>query len=219
LAINPSGTLIYVVGHDSSYKDTVTSVIDAATNRVVSTMPSGKHPAYIAVIDSDQNLLNANSIKIIGEFTSTSTKFSGGVSKDKTNYQLYLAAVPSSTLTTKGRITVDPADIGKQADLFWVVGIENNPPFDGGVDTAYFVVDEMGSPSTVDLYNQPTVWMNQLAEKPFKRNVTLQKETVIDEMNLDYPNSYPSVNYYFMGYRLQDGTLVYSQTPIISKIE
>jgi len=217
MSFNSTGTRVYLTAPD---KHSV-SVIDTSSNNVIATIPVGRNPVGIAVVgsNSDQNLLNGNSIKITGEFASTNTKFSGGVSTDKINYQSYLTTTPSSNLTAKGRITVDPADIGKQADLLWVAGIENNAPFDGGVDTTYFVMDEMGSPSTVDLYNQPTVWMNQLAEKPFKRNVTLQKETVIDEINLGYPSVYPSVNYYFIGYRLSDGTLVYSQTPIISKIE
>jgi len=234
--VNRSGTRVYVSNGNTG----TINLIDTSTNTVIDTIVVGENILDIAVIDKTTNqnnvsicnsvteipvsecqslLLSGNSIKATGVFAGTDTKFYGGVSKDRTNYLSYLMATPSSKMTLKLGIITEPADIGKQADLLWVVGVENNTPFDGGVDTTYFVMDEMGSLSTVDLYNQPTVWMNQLAEKPFKRNVTLQKETVIDEINLGYPSVYPSVNYYFIGYRLSDGTLVYSQTPIISKIE
>lgn len=239
MAISPDGTKVYATVSVTDFPGRV-SVIDANRNTVIATIPVGNNPWEIVVIDSPNKpnnasicnsvteipvseyqllRLNGNSIKATGVFASTNTKFYGGVSKDRTNYQSYLTATPSSSMTLKLCIMADSIDIRKQADLLWVVGIENNAPFDGGVDTTYFVMDEMGSPSTVDLYNQPTVWMNQLAEKPFKRNVTLQKETAIDEINLGYSNVYPGVNYYFIGYRLQDGTLVYSQTPIIANIQ
>lgn len=236
VAVSSTGTHVYVANRSDGR---IISVIDTNTNNVVSTVTVEGWPSDIAVIgdtltpnlsncdsvteipvsECQSLLLSGNSIKATGVFAGTDTKFYGGVSKDRTNYLSYLMATPSSKMTLKLGIITEPADIGKQVDLLWVVGVENNTPFDGGVDTTYFVMDEMGSLSTVDLYNQPTVWMNQLAEKPFKRNVTLQKETVIDEINLGYPSVYPSVNYYFIGYRLSDGTLVYSQTPIISKIE
>jgi len=162
---------------------------------------------------------SGKSINPAGVFANSNTSFKGGASTDKVNYQTYLTTSPSSDLTVKGHIIVDPADVGKQADLLYVVGFENQVPFDGGADTAYFTIDESGKLYTLDLYNQPSVWMNQLATKPFKRNVTLQQEMVMDEVNAGQLLTKPSVNYYFMGYRLQNGTLVYTSVPIIVNVQ
>jgi YVTN family beta-propeller protein len=168
------------------------------------------------------SLGSGKSISPDGKFANSSTSFAGGASSDKVNYQTYLTTSPSSTsnnLTVKGRITVDPADVGKQADLLYVAGFENQTPFDGGADTVYFTMDESGNLSTLDLYNQPSIWMNQLAAKPFKHNVTLQQEMVMDTVDAGQLLTKPSVNYYFMGYRLQNGTLVYTSIPIIVNVQ
>ncbi len=215
VAVSTDGKLFYVANRDSNN----ISVIDANTNDIVATISVGGSPHNVTVVDSTassalSNLGNSKSISAIGLPANTNTSFAGGASVDKANYKTYLTASPSSSLTVKGRITVDPSDVGKQADLLYVVGFESQAPFDGGADTAYFTMDEAGNLSTLDLYNQPTVWMNQLATKPFKRNLILQQEMVMDEVVAGQLFTKPSVNYYFMGYRRQDGTLVYTSTPI-----
>lgn len=220
MAINASGTRLYVtVGSNSANATNMIGIIDLNANKVVEKIATPEHKANVGIALVSTTSGGGKAINGTGSFVETVSGFEGGISIDSLNYLTQLDVLPSSTVTAKGRITVDPADIGKQADLLWVTGIESNAPFDGGVDTTYFVMDEMGNASTVDLYNQPAVWMNQLADKPFKRNVTLQKETVIDEINLGYPNVSPSVNYHFMGYRLHDGTLIYSQTPIVANVQ
>jgi len=183
---------------------------------------SGSLPILPPPISPGSSLIELGSGKSInpaGVFANSNTSFKGGASTDKVNYQTYLTISPSSNLTVKGHIIVDPADVGKQADLLYVAGFENQTPFDGGADTAYSTIDESGKLYTLDLYNQPSVWMNQLATKPFKRNVTLQQEMVMDEVNAGQLLTKPSVNYYFMGYRLQNGTLVYTSVPIIVNVQ
>jgi len=229
VAINSSGTRIYTA---NSWSDNV-SVIDTSTNSVIATVkiaaPIGEvsYPQGLAIVGSTSTpstpnlstLGSGKAISPIGLPTNTNASFAGGASIDGNSYQTYLTTSPSSNLTVKGRITVDPADVGKQADLLYVAGFENQTPFDGGADTAYFTMDESGNFYTVDLYTAPSVWMNQLATKPFKRNVTLQQEMVMDEVNAGQLLTKPGVNYYFMGYRLQNGTLVYTSVPIIVNMQ
>ncbi len=220
MAMNASGTRLYVtVGSNSANVTNMIGIIDLNANKVVEKIITPEYKANVGIALVSTTSGGGKAINSSGIFVETVSGFEGGISIDRLNYLTQLNVLPSLTVTAKGRITVDPADMGKQADLLWVTGIESNAPFDGGVDTTYFVIDEMGNASTVDLYNQPAVWMNQVADKPFKRNVTLQKETVIDEITLGYPNISSSINYHFMGYRLQDGTLIYSQTPIIANIQ
>lgn len=228
MAINPSNTFMYVpitYGNRTNATDLI-AVIDLNENKLVETIlmlnqTAGQKIAVINTKAIPTSLMSGSgkAINGLGNFVNTASSFEGGISMDKINYFAQLTAPPASTLIAKGNMTVDAGDIGKSADLLWVVGVENNAPFDGGVDTTYFVMDEMGNASTVDLYNQPAIWMNQVAEKPFKRNITLQKETAIDEINLGYPSLPSSMNYHFMGYRLQDGTLVYSQIPMIANVQ
>ncbi len=150
-----------------------------------------------------------------GQFISTNTHFSGGVSTDGNNYHTFLQTIPSSYVKTQGQITVDPADVGKQADLLYVIAIELLPPFDGGMDTAYFTLDDAGNMHNLDLYSDASVWMPQLAENPFKRSVTLQNTMLMeDKIGQQLPND-TSASYYFIGYRLANGSIVYTSVPII----
>jgi len=58
------------------------------------------------------------------------------------------------------------------------------------------------------------VWLNQLAEHPFKRNVTLTSEISVDIGSL-LLETVKNVSYIFIGYRLADGSIIYSSTPIV----
>lgn len=153
-----------------------------------------------------------------GSFVTTNTKFSGGVSVANGELKTVANASISNEMVVNFTIQVDSNDIGKQADLLVVVGKEPNAPFDGGVDTVYHTIDEFGNLSTVDLYNQPTVWMNQLTTHPFKSNVTLQAEMPI---SVSIGKAFKrSMLYTFAGYRLRDeGTLSYSLSPAISEVK
>ena len=154
-------------------------------------------------IDSNGNIIN------------TQTSFEGGVSANGVDYNSYLQATPSASVSLKARIIVDPADVGKQADLLYVSGIEKAAPFDGGSDTSYFTVNDVSELHELDLYNLASVWMAQLTEAPFRRGVTLQSEMFINDEGGWQLSDQPSANYYFIGYRLPEGTVVYTTTPIM----
>ncbi len=146
-------------------------------------------------------------------FINTTATFTGGASVDGTNYQSVLQTTASSSIGIQGSIHVASADVGKQADLLVVMGIEPHEPFDGGVDTVYYTIDGVGNFSVIDLYSAPSVWMNQLTAHPFKQDVNLTSNVLSDIGALNYLNGV--TNYIFLGYRLQDGTVVYTGMPII----
>jgi hypothetical protein len=149
-----------------------------------------------------------------GQFSTTTTTFTGGAALNGVDYQANITVNSDAVVNLQGGILVSPLDVGKQADLLVVIGVEPNEPFDGGADTVYRTIDEFGERSTVDLYNAPTVWLNQLADHPFKRNVTLTSEVSVDIGTL-IPEAVKNVSYIFIGYRLADGSIIYSSTPII----
>lgn len=149
-----------------------------------------------------------------GEFTTTQATFNGGATTDNADYQASLMVNSGVTVKLQGSIQVDPADVGKQADLLVVIGVEPKEPFDGGVDTVYRASDEFGESATVDLYNLPSVWLPQLAAHPFKRNVTLTSEVAVD-IGAPQLSAGKNQNYIFVGYRLSDNSVVYPAMPIM----
>jgi len=173
---------------------------------------------HVAQAEQPPFLSLGHAVSPAGSFVTTNSKFSGGVSVANGELKTVASASISNEMVVKFTIQVDSNDIGKQADLLVVVGKEPNAPFDGGVDTVYNTIDEFGNLSTVDLYNQPSVWMNQLTTHPFKSNVTLQAEMPI---SVSIGKAFKrSMLYTFAGYRLRDeGTLSYSLSPAISEVK
>jgi len=169
---------------------------------------------HISVAFALPSLGTGRMIDGAGQFSTTTTTFMGGAALNGVDYQANITVNSDAVVSLQGSIQVAPADVGKQADLLVVIGVEPNEPFDGGVDTVYRTLDEFGERSTVDLYNAPTVWLNQLAEHPFKRNVTLTSEISVDIGSL-LLDTVKNVSYIFIGYRLADGSIIYSSTPIV----
>jgi len=169
---------------------------------------------HISVAFALPSLGTGRMINGAGQFSTTTTTFTGGAALNGVNHQANVTVNSDAVVNLQGSIQVSPSDVGKQADLLVVVGVEPNEPFDGGVDTVYRTIDEFGERSTVDLYNAPTVWLNQLADHPFKRNVTLTSEIFVDIGTL-IPETVKNVSYIFIGYRLADGSIIYSSIPII----
>ena len=150
-----------------------------------------------------------------GQFTVTTTTFEGGASTNGVDHHAYLQTNLSASITLQARIIVDPADVGKTADLLYVAGVEETAPFDGGTDTSYFAVNEADKLINLNLYDDSSVWMAQLTETPFKRGVTLQSEMFINDEAGWQLSEHPSANYYFVGYRLADDSIIYNSTPIV----
>lgn len=189
-------------------------------------------------------------ITIEGQFVDTTASFRGGVttSLDGSSYQTMLEAPQlwseggSSPVRAyvQAQITVDAADVGKSADLLFVIGSEPDAPFDGGTDTTYTTEGVMSDPESgtaffhdaLDLYNAPHVWMKQLEKTPFVSDVTLESEMSKGIwLSLNSSGRY----YIFVGYRprsssdgsavgLPDGTsysggnVVFAATPLIVNV-
>lgn len=164
-----------------------------------------------------------------GSFGNTNTIFHGGVSIDRgRSYRTTGSAKTTQQLAIRGYFEVDPADVGQQADILVIAGIENQAPFNGGVDTSYW---SYGATALVgvDLYQSPDVWMAQLTN-PFMQAVTLATDMPLAQnLNLQLFTGTPSTlvwspgqMYFFLGYRLinsADGKIVYSSQPVTLKIE
>jgi len=152
-------------------------------------------------------------------FISTDTQFFGGVSVGSGFVTSTTALTSDDYSTIKFSISVDPADVGEQADLLIVLGEDNQFPYDGGSDTNYFTmitVNENSSFIPINLYGNPEVWIEQLANNPFYAGTTLQNETSI-EFGLKSPIR--GMLYIFSGYRLHNsGKLVYSANPVMLEL-
>jgi len=118
----------------------------------------------------------------------------------------------------RASIEVAAEDVGKIADILLVMGFE--PPdihgfFDGGVDTIYTSLDSQNRGLPIDLYASATVWMTQFAE-PFQFNVLLQPRLFFTlwQGYLSRTGQY----YIFLGYRLANGTIVYTPSPLIVQV-
>lgn len=170
---------------------------------------------HISVAFALPSLGTGVAIDVNGNLARTQTSFEGGTSVNGMGYSSYFQTTPSTSITLKARIIVDPADVGKQADLLYVSGIEKSAPFDGGSDTSYFTVNDKSELHELDLYNLASVWMTQLAETPYSRGVILQSEMLITDEGGWQLSDQPSANYYFIGYRLPEGKVVYTTTPIV----
>ncbi len=187
-------------------------IADSSNNRIRKVTFSNDIPPP----NPTKNLPTLGSGKAINNtgFTDTAATFTGGASVDGANYQGSLQIAPASSVNIQGRISVNPADVGKKADLLHVIGIEDAAPFDGGSDTTYFSLSDAKNYTPVNLYAEPNVWMAQLATLPFKQGVTLQSDMLVDIGQWQAPDK-SHFSYHFLGYRLQDGTLVYGGVPII----
>lgn len=164
-------------------------------------------------------LSGGKAITHAGQFVNTGTSFRGGTTLDGNSFQTVLQATPSSKINVQAHIAVDAADVGKTADLLFVIGAEYNAPFDGGADTTYVAITSMDGKTTapLDLYNSPDVWMTQLAQNPFQSGMTLPSEIPLSGIELQL-NSTPGMYYYFVGYRSQEGNVVYAANPLIVQV-
>ena len=100
----------------------------------------------------------------------------------------------------------------QRAIQYWVIPPEENAEFVAAMEE---VLDVYAQPYDAD---NPVICID---EQP----VQLVKETrpslpmVMDEVNAGQLFTRPSANYYFMGYRLQDGIVVYTSAPIIVNVQ
>lgn len=146
------------------------------------------------------------------------TKFSGGVATTTNDYYKINAVQSNQSFQVRANIDVAEEDVGKLADILLVLGFEppdNYGVFDGGVDTIYTTVDASNNRLPIDLYAPAPTWMNQFSE-PFKTQVLLQPRLFFNLWSgtLQRVGQY----YLFLGYRLSNGTIVYTPSPLMIQV-
>jgi hypothetical protein len=92
-----------------------------------------------------------------GARPTSTAQISGGTSVNGSVFGTPSAASGTQNVTWAGNVKVAPTDVGKQANILMVIGIE--PPaqidltgYDGGTDTVYFGVDQTKQLYKVNLY-------------------------------------------------------------------
>lgn len=128
--------------------------------------------------------------------------------------------IPHSVTVTMN-IQPAQADLGKKADLLFIIGVELEPPYNQGIDTTYFSIGLGYLENQLNLLAPPEVWVAQLTkslEDPFIRDVTLENVLSVRSQFEFKPQSYSDLRtlgyYFFMAYRLEDGTIVYNKQPL-----
>ncbi len=95
---------------------------------------------HISVAFALPSLGTGRMIDGAGQFSTTTTTFTGGAALNGVNHQASITVNSNAVINLQGSIQISPSDVGKQADLLVVVGVEPNEPFDGGVDTVYHTI-------------------------------------------------------------------------------
>ncbi|EIJ42777.1 hypothetical protein BegalDRAFT_1905 [Beggiatoa alba B18LD] len=141
-----------------------------------------------------------------GELFYPDVQFSGGTAiNGQSTYQTQISQKLTDTADVVGTIQVAPADVGKQADIF-VFAVTT---LEGFSEEYYFM---LGANLYIDLWDQYT---NTIV--PFMPKVTLgeQESFTIYSGRFFYAGQLDV----FFGYRLADGTFIYSNQPIIITIK
>jgi hypothetical protein len=160
-------------------------------------------------------------ISPLGEFGEAQAHFFGGTalsaSIDINDFLIEREVTADQNILYAANVQVDPAHVGKKADLLLVIGVEQPPaPYDGGVGTIYVALDENLQAVEVNLYAEPSVWMAQLTE-PIVSDVTLEETMAINVWHGAL--GMVSKHYAFTGYRLhEDNTIVFSAQPITVEV-
>lgn len=172
----------------------------------------------LPILMDDFGMEWAVSIDNRGVRSRPATKFSGGIATTANNYYKVNAVQNNQSFQVRANIDVAEDDVGKLADILLVLGFEppdNYGVFDGGVDTIYTTIDASNNRLPIDLYAPATTWMNQFGV-PFKIQMLLQPRLFFNLWagTLQRAGQY----YFFLGYRLPNGTIVYTPSPLIIQV-
>jgi len=118
--------------------------------------------------------------------------------------------------TVKVDIEVDSAHVGQQADLLFVVGMARPPAPYNGKSLTYTSVSNTRSSYPLNLDTSAGEWDPERIS-PFNSGVTLNKsmQVEIPQGNFNEPGMY----YFFVGYRLNDGSIVYNSVPTMLEVQ
>jgi len=200
--------------------DTVGPSVPFTGTRQLSTDSGDEEPEVNTPPATDSGLFplgGAKAINLTG-FTNNNAQFSGSVSSVGMTPATIQFVPPDQLVGIKVSIQVDSADVGKMADILFVIGLEPfspNTSYAGDADTSYIAMTAGGYSVPVDLYAAPQVWMEQLSE-PYRRAVPLESQLTLDLGEWSFQS--PGMRYLFVGYRLEDGTIVYSAQPLMVEI-
>ncbi|EIJ44135.1 NAD pyrophosphatase/5''-nucleotidase NadN [Beggiatoa alba B18LD] len=184
---SPTGNALLVIGNEISGSTTLYQLIDSATNV---TLP---------------NLGASTATSASGESVNKQASFAGGVSVQDNAFNPSLGHKLAEKATVRGRIYVDPADVGKSAELVVYAAYKpilaaNSP----NVPATYFMLNT---------HNQILMWDGKPSTLvAYQTNVTLGAQQDV----LLYDATWLTAGYLELsfGYRLSDGTLVVNDTPI-----
>lgn len=170
--------------------------------------------AVLSPIGVSADTSSAKAINNTG-FINSATQFSGSVSNLDGTTAALLTTSANEPVEVKMSITVDSLDVGKMADILLVIGTEPAPePYSGNEDTRYMAFTATTS-TAVDLYAAPRVWMAQLSE-PYMQGVVLPNQLSLQLGQWFFDTE--AMNYLFVGYRLDDGTIVYPEKPLMVQV-
>jgi von Willebrand factor type D domain len=159
---------------------------------------------------------NAILITADAKQTSSNSKIAGNISVAGGDFVTSAVATHFQKSTVKVNIEVDPAHIDKKADLLLVVGMAPPPaPYDGKSMT-YTSISSTRSSYSLKLDLSAENWQPQSIPS-FNPGVTLEKsmQVEIPQDKFDRPGMY----YFFVGYRLDNGDIIYSPTPIMLEVQ
>jgi hypothetical protein len=180
----------------------------------------------------------ANVIYLDTSRTVAPASFRGGVLANN-NFvkftQMGMARLPNASLAFNFQPVIE--HVGLTANLLVAVGIEKpfsteEPRYDGSFDTNYFAFSEdVGEIYPIDLYVDSSGWSNEVAKmqaQPYMMNVKLEnaQTTVLVPGDLTpllqilkNQDVSQAMLYFFIGYALTDGTIVFNERPIIVNVE
>ncbi|AUI67584.1 NAD nucleotidase [Beggiatoa leptomitoformis] len=188
---SPTGQALLIIGNEISGSTTLYQLGDSAT---AVTLP---------------NLNTGVATDAQGQHVDKQTSFAGGISVKQTAFDKAVGQKLADKATVRGRIYVDPADVGKVADIVVYAAYKpilaaNSPT----VPANYFMLNAQ---------NQIVTWDGKLSTlSAYQTNLTLsaQQDVLLYDANW-LVSGYLELSF---GYRLQDGTLVLSGTPITTTI-
>ena len=129
----------------------------------------------------------------------TSTQFTGGISVNCGPYEQIVTQCVPDKIDIRGHITIDRANIGKRADILVVAA---HKPYIEAEDEQFYMLGKEGT--VIEQWDRNPA--NLIA---FQENILLEPEQPVHLYTGQL--SLPGFIRVFFGYRLQNGTIVYSE--------
>lgn len=175
---------------------TVTDANDATAVAKVTVADSGVVPPL-----GDAGSMNAD-----GSAATTATTFSGGVSVAGSSYNSSATVAQDTTLDIKVTATIDPADVGKKADMIVLAGIKI------GDTMSWFMKPATAGAPWPQWFGDPAALVG------YNTVDAMASEETINVFNGALTGFAGMQVQVFTAYRLEDGKVVYNQQPVIINV-